>query len=71
VTGSGRGLDWLNFFVSAVQTGFGVFETVYLVKKQLAATGDRIGADHRHDEQPVQPDPRQGRTWQCKAWPVR
>jgi hypothetical protein len=32
VTGSGRGLDWLNFFVSAVQTGFGAFATVYLVK---------------------------------------
>jgi Major Facilitator Superfamily len=29
---SGRGLDWLNFFVAAVQTGFGAFATVYLVK---------------------------------------
>ena len=29
---SGCGLDWLNFFVEAVQTSFGAFATVYLVK---------------------------------------
>ncbi len=27
---SGRGLDWLNFFVANMQTGFGPFVTVYL-----------------------------------------
>ncbi len=32
IRSSGRGLDWLNFFVAAVQTGFGAFATVYLVK---------------------------------------
>lgn len=31
---SGRGLDGVNFFVAAVQTGFGSFVTVYLVKNQ-------------------------------------
>jgi MFS family permease len=29
---SGRGLDGVNFFIAAVQTGFGAFVTVYLVK---------------------------------------
>jgi MFS family permease len=32
--GSHRGLDGVNFFVAAVQTGFGAFVTVYLVKNQ-------------------------------------
>ena len=27
-----RGLDWVNFFAAAMQTGFGAFLTVYLVK---------------------------------------
>jgi MFS family permease len=31
---SSRGLDGVNFFVAAVQTGFGSFVTVYLVKNQ-------------------------------------
>ena len=31
---SSRGLDGVNFFVAAVQTGFGSFITVYLVKNQ-------------------------------------
>ncbi len=31
---SSRGLDGINFFVAAVQTGFGSFVTVYLVKNQ-------------------------------------
>jgi len=31
---SSRGLDGVNFFVAAVQTGFGAFLTVYLVRKQ-------------------------------------
>src|SRR5271165_1149215 len=31
---SGHGLDGINFFVAAVQTGFGSFVTVYLVKNQ-------------------------------------
>jgi hypothetical protein len=29
---SGRGLDGVNFFIAAVQTGFGAFVTVYLGK---------------------------------------
>src|SRR5215475_9255833 len=29
---SNRGLDGVNFFIAAVQTGFGAFVTVYLVK---------------------------------------
>jgi MFS family permease len=33
-TRSNRGLDGTNFFVAAVQTGFGAFVTVYLVKNQ-------------------------------------
>ena len=33
-TRSNRGLDGVNFFVAAVQTGFGAFITVYLVKNQ-------------------------------------
>ena len=33
---SGRGLDGVNFFVAAVQTGFGAFVTVYLVKNAWA-----------------------------------
>jgi hypothetical protein len=31
---SSHGLDGVNFFVAAVQTGFGSFVTVYLVKNQ-------------------------------------
>ena len=31
-TRSHRGLDGVNFFMAAVQTGFGAFVTVYLVK---------------------------------------
>ena len=31
---SSHGLDGVNFFVAAVQTGFGSFATVYLVKNQ-------------------------------------
>jgi MFS family permease len=30
---SGRGLDWLNFFMANVQTGFGPFVSVYLTAK--------------------------------------
>jgi len=30
---SGRGLDWLNFFVANVQTGFGPFVAVYLTSR--------------------------------------
>ena len=33
-TRSNRGLDGVSFFVAAVQTGFGAFITVYLVKNQ-------------------------------------
>ena len=33
---SSRGLDGVNFFVAAVQTGFGAFVTVYLVKNAWA-----------------------------------
>ncbi len=33
-TRSNRGLDGVNFFVAAVQTGFGAFITIYLVKNQ-------------------------------------
>ncbi|MCK8783509.1 MFS transporter [Roseomonas sp. NAR14] len=31
---SGRGLDWLNFFMANVQTGFGPFIAVYLTTRQ-------------------------------------
>jgi len=30
---SNLGLDGVNFFIAAVQTGFGAFVAVYLVKK--------------------------------------
>ena len=31
---SARGLDWLNFFVADVQTGFGPFVSVYLAEQK-------------------------------------
>jgi hypothetical protein len=55
---SSRGLDGVNFFVAAVQTGFGAFVTVYLVKGQWPPQGDRLRIDRQHDEQPVQPGAR-------------
>lgn len=36
---AGRGLDWLNFFVANVQTGFGPFIAVYLTTEGWTQTG--------------------------------
>jgi MFS family permease len=33
-----RGLDWLNFFVANVQTGFGPFIAVYLTENRWTTT---------------------------------
>lgn len=43
--GSRRGLDWLNFFVANVQTGFGPFIAVYLTSEAwtLSDIGDVLG----------------------------
>ena len=45
---AGRGLDWFNFFVANVQTGFGPFIAVYIPHQSALDTDlDRSGAEHR------------------------
>ena len=71
--GAVSGLDGVNFFVAAVQTGFGSFITVYLVKNQWppdAILSSRVpasvacgGGDHRRSPLPQGQSRRHGRIW--------
>jgi hypothetical protein len=53
---SRRGLDWTNFFVADVQTGFGTFVAFYLAPGDGAQPRTRtiVGAGHRRSRGTVQ-----------------